>query len=312
MDSPSTICVSPLSSPFSLLPRAHTYALAATLLLPLPRGWLFRAALAAFTTRTALFAVDAAVLLAALQQQPTTLPLDTLLVLQGLALAAAVACWLLLVARRESAARGLVRTWAAVVGVGAMLAFAAVVRLGRRGGVDGGPAAGDECREARMPRDELFGPVEAVPVLGLLGAKTAWFARRVGVPGLLLAALAVLAAMVPQETAPVRVAGDVEEGDVVKERTGPWAHLKWAVALFGWAVRLLVPAMAIFIVVSTEQFLVNMVPSLPSLEPTASVGQWGVWAATGVVLTATFINASKEHAGLSRPAGKGPDEAEIK
>jgi len=296
------ICVAPLSSPFSLLPRAHTYALAATLLLPLPRGWLFRAALAAFATRTALFAVDAAVLLAQLRRDAAApVPLDALVALEALGLAAALACWLLLVARRETAARPLVRAWAAAVGVGGALAFAAVARLGQLVESPGvGP--GGVCQEVLMRRDELFGAVEVVPVLGPMGTRTAWFARRVGVPGLLCASLSMLAALIAQQSTGARVEGDVEEGDVTREKSGPWAHLKWAVSLAGWALTLLLPAMAIFIVVSTEQFLFQMVPTLPSLEHTSSVGQWGVWAATGVVLTATFINASREHAGLEKPS----------
>ena len=303
--SPSTICVAPLSSPFSLLPRAHTYALAAVLLLPLPRGWLFRAALAAFTTRTALFAVDAAVLLAGLRQPSAArepAPLDILIVLEALGLAAMVACWLLLVSKRESAARSLIKAWSVVVGVGCILAFVAVARLGRMG-VHGSGEAELECSEVLMDRGDLFGPAEAVPVLGLMGSKTAWFARRVGIPGLLFGSLAILATSVPQpKSSTDGLPGDIEGGDVSREKSGPWAHLKWAVSLFGWLLRLSLPAMAIFIVVSTEQFLFTMAPTLPSLEHTSSVGQWGVWAATGVVLTATFINASREHAGLTKPA----------
>ena len=129
----SQICIASLSSPFSLLPRAHTYALVAALIIPGAEGWLFRAALAAFTTRTAIFAVDAAVLLSAIRTSPNRpAEADVLVVLDALGLAAVVACWLLLVSTRESAARPLIRLWAAVVGVGCILAFVAVAKLGQQ------------------------------------------------------------------------------------------------------------------------------------------------------------------------------------
>jgi hypothetical protein len=296
----SEICVLPLSSPFSILPRAHTYTLIVALVVPLPQGWLFRAALAAFTTRTAIDAVDAAVLLAQLRDPfagTHPLPLDAIMVLEALSLAVLVASWLLLVAKRETAARPLIRAWAVVVGVGCILAFVAVARLGRLFDASG-PAG---CREILVGRPALFGGEERVSVLGIMGSRIAFITRRVGIPGLIFASLAIIAAALPQrKTAPTT---DLEKDqfDVVMEKGGPWTHLNWALATFNIILQAAVPAMTILVVVSTEQFVFGMESGLPSVEPMTSVGQWGIWAATGVIVLATFVNAVREDAGLSTP-----------
>lgn len=302
------ICVAPLSSPYSLLPRAHTYALVVALLLPLPRGWLFRAALAAFTTRTAVTAIDAAVLLHAVSSNNVAaeaVPLDALVALDVLGLAVVVACWLLLASRSAagSAARPLIRAWAAVVTTGSVLAFVTVARLGRL--ATGGRLAVIDGTVARcghgIPMDsvELFGSAEAISVLGSVGSNVAWLERRVGIPPLVLSALALLAIILPKSASLGARRDDTEENsaEIRKERAGPWSQLEPARVAAGVALMISLPGTAIFIAVSSEQYLHSMV-NLPSAETSSSVGQWGVWAATGVVVAATLVNAVKDSAGL--------------
>lgn len=330
------ICVLPLSSPYSLLPRAHTYALAAVLLLPLPRGWLFRAALAAFTTRTAIFAVDATVLLHTAAQlvsssSPTSndgtpLPLDALVVLELTGLAALVAAWLLLVSRRgtESSARGLVRAWTAVVAAGAAMALAAVAHLGS--------AAVSSAEESDATCDggvwvdgaAVFGDAETVRVLGTVGAKIASFAGRVGVPAAVMAALAVVALTVPREAAEAIAVGtksgptpglfDVERNAFRREygldeiaHTGgsPWKGLEALWKLCGYVLLLALPTVAVFMAVEAELYIAGAGPGgLPVVERMSSPGQWGVWVATGAVVLATVINAVMQKMGLKSGSSK--------
>lgn len=350
------LCVAPLSSPYGLLPRAHTYALVAALILPLPRGWLFRAALAAFTTRCAVFAVDAAVILATLRrQQPQQqqqasgqagggaaapqqpLPLDALASLEMLALATLVATWLLFVSRTasRSSARALVRWWAVAVGVGAVLAFVAVKELGiaaaaaSLGDAPTDAATAGACDHGTwLPAAALFGDAAPVPVLGTVGAKVAWVARRVGVPALLFAALALAAAVRPRPRNFTYWRWDLEGGRQaaaikagVDPSSSPWgveaaeddgvARGKWSVAamLFNMAMVFAVPAVVVLVAVSAEQYYFTMVDlpgGMPAVEKITSVGQWGVWAATAVVVVATSINGAMELMGFKKPFTTSP------
>jgi hypothetical protein len=61
---------------------------------------------------------------------------------------------------------------------------------------------------------------------------------------------------------------------------------------------------AILVTVSAEQYFNGLARGIPSAEPVTSVGQWGVWAATGVVLCATLIN------GFAVMTGMRPEESE--
>jgi hypothetical protein len=53
-----------------------------------------------------------------------------------------------------------------------------------------------------------------------------------------------------------------------------------------------IPALAVVVVHRTETYLVGL--KAPEGEPRSSVGQWGIWAATGVVLLGTAVNAAGE------------------
>ncbi|KAH8655193.1 hypothetical protein BX600DRAFT_515032 [Xylariales sp. PMI_506] len=275
-------CIVPLASPYSFLPRIHTYAVAVALVLPLPKGWIFKAALAAFTTRTAVFAVDAAAHLAGLRRNPgDPAPLDALVASQALALASLVAIWLLMVSSKldQSSARGIIRCWAATVGVGSILAFVAVGKLGQIPVQEGACQQGDS-----LTREEFLGDMVSVPVLGVMGWKVRWFLYRVSLPGIILGALALLCVLRPRpsvrDTRGYTRDKEAKEGRVMRMLR----RLSWVT----------VPALAIFVTVSTEQYLHSLAPQIPSAEEMFSVGQWGVWAATGVVLLATLINWSNE------------------
>jgi hypothetical protein len=285
------ICVTPLSSPYSLLPRAHTYALVTALILPLPRGWLFRAALAAFTTRTAIFAIDAAVILHAVARMGTPItepiPLDAVVVLDVLGLSVIVACWLL----------PLIRVWAGVVTIGSILAFVSVAKLGtlvaaRHQGID---AAHEDCQGIWMDELGVFGAVENGGVLGSMGWKFAWLERRVGIPPLVFSAVALLGISVSGKRRAAAREVDLEQDqpDIMMDKPSTLLSqlhpIKRVLEVLLW---LALPAMAIFVTVSTEQYLLTS--NLPSIEKMSSVGQWGVWAATGAVLVATLINAVRE------------------
>lgn len=318
---PEMLCVEPLSSPYSLLPRLQTYAIATVLLLPLPRGWLFRAALAAFTTRTAIFAIDAAVQLNRLSKpiNPATLsaaPLDVLVVLEMMGLAAAMAVWLLLVSSRggESAARDLVRLWAAVVSVGAILAFVAVAKFGRQTLQDadiGKPYT--TCTGETMYSDWLLGfPLQDVKVLGTTAWKIGFLEVRVGVPGLVMASMALLALVLPRQMAS-RINGsrpaaaelpvDIEQhglSDAPIKEDRSQSPL-WRV--LGTLVALAVPAMVLLMVISAEQYFNTMTHGMPQAEEMSSVGQWGGFAAMGIVAAATLLNAVGKGTGLKQGGG---------
>jgi hypothetical protein len=321
---PDMLCVEPLSSPYSLLPRVQTYTLAAVLLLPLPRGWLFRAALAAFTTRTAIFAIDAAVQLHALSKPigsssatVYSAPLDVLVVSEMMGLAAAMATWLLLVSSRgaESAARSLVRLWAAVVSVGAILAFVAVAKFGRQTLND--PAVGNQfatrCQGEEVYTDWILGlPVQDFKVIGVMGWKIGWLELRVGVPGLVMASLALLALVVPRDLAvqissgksPTPLPVDLEQCGLSDAPIKEDRSVSPLWRMLGWLIAVAVPAIALLMVISAEQYFNTMSHGLPSAEEMTSAGQWGGWAAIGIVAAATLINAVREGTGFRHGGDK--------
>ncbi|KAH8906393.1 hypothetical protein BR93DRAFT_938861 [Coniochaeta sp. PMI_546] len=305
------LCIAPLSSPYSLLPRAHTYVLATALILPLPRGWLFRAALAAFTTRTAIFAIDAAVILHSVSGMtvaiPEPVPLDAVVVLEVLGLAVIVACWLLLASSQasESSARPLIRIWACVVTIGSILAFVSVAKLGTL------VAAGDSltdvpyenCEGIWMNELDIFGAVENVSVLGQMGWKFAWLEHRVGVPSLVFSVVALLGISVSNKrraTAP-RIGMEQDLGGILTDKqSAVQSQLHTIKTAFEVLLWLALPAMAVLLIVSTEQYLLAMTSNVPSVEHMGSVGQWGVWVATAAVLVATLVNAVREKMGFQK------------
>lgn len=285
------LCVAPLSSPYSILPRAHTYALVVALFAPLPRGWLFRAALAAFTTRTAIFAVDAIVLLATLKKGAlSAAPLDVLVVTDELALAGIVAAWLLLRSERgaKSSARGLIQFYAVVVGIGEIVAFVGLKMLGTFRTTD------DQCDSTEMSRLEVLGADQMFGGgIGVVGENIGWFILRVGVPGVVFAAVALMSATVPRPRS-AKTTQDTENGHEYWMQENPFSIYPKAMAAIGYILVIALPTMAVFIAASTEYFMFSMVPDLPTVEKITSVGQWGVWAATGTVLIATAANAVRE------------------
>ena len=319
---PEYICLTPLSSPYGLLPRAHTYALVLALLAPLPQGWLFRAALAAFTTRTAVTAIDGAVLLARLRRphDGEALPLDVLPALEQLALASLVAAWLLVCSARlrQSSARPLVAAWAVFVGIGAILSFVALKLLGRAAltsteeGVEAHSCPGGSVMLAAA--DIIGAPVTLSGGLGLTGDKLSFFLLRVGVSGVFFAALAFLAAWTPRAigqpratTTSVYGADGVFNGELTQ--SGVSSSVARVFSLVGYVLAVAIPAMAIFVAVSAEQWFFRVVDvTIPTVEGMDSVGQWGVWAATGIVLVATLLNASRE--GMGAAGGASPVVAE--
>jgi hypothetical protein len=299
------ICVVPLSSPYSLLPRMNTYALVGVLLILLPEGWLFRAALAALITRTAIAALYSAVLLHAMStglKHRDAAPLDAFVVMETLGLAALCSCWLLLITGRlrQFAVQGLIRVWAAMVAVGAVLAFVSVAKMGQRAANDTLQGMSDCTAGVLTDRSDAFGQLENTSVLGAVGSKLASFERTVGIPSLLFSALAVLAIAVPSSKATDNNARDVElnSQDIIRDSKGPWSNFRSARTLLGLAIALATPVMAIFIMVSAELSLLSM--ELPSVESMASVGQWGCWAASGLVIIGILINAIGEKMGLEK------------
>ena len=291
-----TLCVAPLSSPYSVLPRAHTYALVAALFAPLPKGWLFRASLAAFTTRTAIFAVDAVVLLAALKNGgETAAPLDVLVAAEELALACIVAVWLLVRSQRagESSARGLVRLWAVVVGVGAVVAFVASKTLGAWRGVEG------ECEGVLMDRLIVIGEDQMLGGgIGIVGDKMGVFILRIGVPGVLFATFAFLSVFVepPQRPRNINI---YDDGPEVLASDNPFSIYPKVRSILGHVLVVTLPVLAILVIVAAEHWI--KAAGLPSVEKITSVGQWGVWVATGAVLLATGVNAVRDDMKPSAP-----------
>ncbi|KAB5584936.1 hypothetical protein GE09DRAFT_1068766 [Coniochaeta sp. 2T2.1] len=305
------ICVAPLSSPYSLLLRAHTYALVAALIVPLPRGWLFRAALAAFTTRTAIFAIDAAVILHTVSDMTTStsdpVPVDAVVVLELLGLAVIVACWLLVASSRvsESSARPLIRIWAAAVTIGSILAFVSVAKLGKWATVSAANTESENVHCEGVWRDEqdVFGATGYVSGLGLMGRKFASLVLRVGIPPLVFSVVALFGISVSNKQRMMARRSEVEQGpdEIILDTSGTLrSRLHSVQRALRILLSLALPAMAIFMVVSAETYLLAQSSNIPSEEKMSSVGQWGVWAATGAVLVATLINAVREKMGVQK------------
>lgn len=322
----ASTCIAPLSSPYSLLPRVHTYALVFALFVPLPEGWLFRAALAAFTTRTAIFAVDSFRLLATLRNDPTgPARVDILVAAESLALATLIAVWLLTISRRgaRSAAHGLLRGWAVVVGIGAIVSFVALKELAH-------VKTEKECHEALIIKENVFGEEKRFGAdLGIMGDKIGFFILRVGIVGITFAVLAFVASVLPRPNAqaheelPVAIQHHSlrrwrSKGDAILVKHDEDTATK--IEQFTRGVRLLltvtIPAMAIFVVANAEWYFQRLAPDIPSVEKMSSVGQWGVWAATGVVLVATAVSAMMNKAsgdtGSSFDHATARDDAVIK
>lgn len=331
MSSQQDICVTPLAGPYTLLPRTHVYAMCLALVLPLPRGWLFRAALAGFTTKTAIFAVDAIVHLAHIRKHISSsssssspLPLELVVVLEMLGLACAVAAWLLLVSRTASAsaARSLVKAWCVGVAIAAIIAFVALKETalaGARPFLLADAEAGDGAHACPghavlMPAQAIFGTTDVkIPTLGLVGNRIGEILRIVGIPTLFFAALTLgcITAKGP--------AADLQnQSKVLDLGFGPSSHSnnnspdivqpkpsflsgERLVSLFRKLLTAAVPALVVVMIHRTETYLLRMQPVAPESEPIKSVGQWGSWAATAVVLFATLINAARGSMGYDSP-----------
>ncbi len=191
-----------------------------------------------------------------------------------------------------------------MVAVGCILAFVSVVKVGQMAGNPGYPPAAD-CPGVLMAALDVLGPAEELPTLSHVDSNIAWYVQRAGIPGLVLSSLAFLAAAVPSEkaTTEIWVASDPEQSliHMPKEAAGTWAHLRWAASVFSSVLVLVLPAVAIFTAVSAEQYLLGREPRIPSLENMTSVGQWGGWVATGVVVLAAAMNAVKGRMSQSNP-----------
>jgi len=240
---------------------------------------------------------------------PTTepVPIDAVVLLEMLGLAVIVACWLLLASRRasESSARPLIRSWAAVVAISSTLASVSIAMLGTlvAAGGRGFAMAHEDCEGIWMEELTVFGAVEKVSVLGSTGWKFALLERQVGVPTLIFSALALLG--VSLSTKPHTTAGEVDmeqnAREIREDKPGGLLNGRRLIDRVAQVMLWLVlPAIAIFMMVSTEQYLLTMTPKIPSVEEMSSVGQWDVWAATGAVLVATLINAVMEKLGLRK------------
>jgi len=322
------ICTTPLSSPYAFLPRIHLYLMVLSLIIPLPKGWLFRAALAGFTTKTAIFAVDAIVHLSHLRRGGSddghhALPLELVVTLEMLALACLVAVWLLMVSRTASAsgARFLVKGWCVAVAVATVVAFVGVKEMGAHAGRF---LTGEEgCKGVIMPRESIFGQFEdgKIAGMGVMGTKIADILRFVGIPGLVFAALTIAfisakgpagdlaksAKTIDLESTPTNFHASP---DIIQPKPSILSFAK-LVTIFRSLLMGAVPAMCVIVVQRTEMYLFKMRPDVPESEPMASVGQWGVWAATGVVFLGTLLNAAREGMGYTSSGDVGTEKARL-
>jgi len=305
------LCVLPLSTPYAHLSRAHLYFVSLALFLPLRKGWLFRAAVAAFTTKTSVFAIDAIVHLAHLKRHARdenfAAPLDAIVALEMLSLASIVAAWLLVVSRTASlsAARGLVKFWAVSVSVACVVAFVGVRMLATGEFAtfdlleDGG---GGVCPEGAvlMPVEDVLGPVEDLSI-GTYPARIGRFVvGQVGVTGLLFSALTFCCIGATGPGSKISSASRFKLWDVEQDsspeiaQAQPGSLFRRWYGLVRYTVGMVLIGVFIFVVVTAENYLLDMVPDIPQAEPLTSVGQWGIWAATGVVILGTFVNAVKQ------------------
>ncbi|SPO02066.1 uncharacterized protein DNG_04739 [Cephalotrichum gorgonifer] len=295
----ASLCILPLSSPYSLLPRIHFYATTLALLAPLPKGWLFRAALASFTTRTSTLAIDAAVQLASLRKHDPdrALPIEVVVMMEMLGLACLVGVWLLLVSRTASisAARGLIKGWATAVAIGAIISFVATREFA-------GASPPAECPNGRLiSSSDVFGD-EQVTLLGTgtVGMKMGGILRLVGIPALIFSSLTLISlpakGHLPKSSPPEPTLSSTSP-DITYSNEFSGTVSKAASAV-RWLFICAIPAMAVVMVHRTETYLFGF--EVPEGEHLGSVGQWGVWAATGVVLLGTGVNAARESMGGSR------------
>ncbi|PKS09907.1 hypothetical protein jhhlp_004530 [Lomentospora prolificans] len=294
--------------PYTLSP-IHLYATSSPPP-PLPKAGS-SASLAALTTKTAIFSIDAAVHLAHIRRSnslhPAPLPLELVVTQEMLALACLVAVWLLVVSRTASAsaARGLVKAWCVAVAVGCVVAFVALREVARGNAVFAGP---DACAGGVvMPAEAVLGSEVVVPALGAMGSKVGEILTIVAVPGLVFAALtlAFISAKGPAgdiarraKTIDLESLPTSASPDIIQPNPSVLSSVKLA-SLFRKLLMAAVPAMGVVVVHRTETYLLKMQPAAPESEPITSVGQWGIWAATGVVLLGTFVNAAKEGMGYT-------------
>ena len=320
-DEAASICIAPLSSPYSILQRAHTYTLVLALLLPLPKGWFFRAALATFTTRTAVAVIDIIVLYTHLYRHQSSssssssspgdsasngsaAPLDVLVVAEYLALATLVAVFLLSVSRRgaETAARGILRAWAIAVGIGAVIGFLALLSLARI-------KTEGECTQTLLSYNDIYGEKTSYGAnLGKLGTKIGFFILRIGIPAVLFAAMTFVASLSPtlvpstssrNSSSSSSPSSSHRHNDVQglesQSSNGNGRSYDQQPGKIRRFLRLLltlaIPAMSIFVVANAEWYFHRLAPQVPSVESVTSVGQWGIWAATGVVALAALVGA---------------------
>jgi hypothetical protein len=203
-----------------------------------------------------------------------------------------MAIWLLVVSRRgsETRARGLVRCWAVAVVIGLIIGALSLGEVFSRD-MDESPV----CGGAEMQTGDLFD-------LEGTGGKVEEFRDRMNGTSIVLAVGGLLAAMLPRPNLRMRAAkGDVEASptpEVVGSPSGPSSAGGRILSAIRYLLVIAVPALAVFVCYSTETFVLRS--GLPSAEGMESVGQWGVWAATGVVVFATAVNAAKEGMGMGK------------
>ncbi|CAI4219405.1 unnamed protein product [Parascedosporium putredinis] len=244
-------------------------------------------------------------------------------VLEMLGLACAVAAWLLLVSRTASAsaARSLVKAWCVGVAIAAVIAFVALKETALAGARPFLLADADSDAHAcpghavLMPAQAIFGTTDVkIPTLGLVGNRIGEILRIVGIPTLFFAALTLgcITAKGP--------AADLQsQSKVLDLGFGPSSHSnnnsspdiiqpkssflsgERLVSLFRKLLTAAVPALVVVMIHRTETYLLRMQPVAPESEPIKSVGQWGSWAATAVVLFATLVNAARGSMGYDSP-----------
>jgi hypothetical protein len=294
----SFICIEPLSSTYSTLPRLNTLVLLLFLLLAPSASWATSGALAALMVRTAIMALHAITLLTVLPPSKDFETKDPLVILPAFDLDI-IGTWFILSAvgtanplllgwaraLRESKARLLVKIWGCLVVVGSVCAFVAMRRSANGGVVYNS----DHFRESELARSRCSNSnksrlrtTDAVVfdterIFGRLRRETLIW--KFDTAALVLMSLAVFTSLW-----------------TAKAGTTYSALRVWLGRSFMASAAVVLPA----IIILHELFLLKSNPgvaAIPMAEGLKAFDQWSCWAATSLVIVATVLNWVVEQKG---------------
>ena len=285
------LCAFPLSGHYALLQRIHFYLVFLFAVRATSSSWLVGGAFAAAMSVAAVAAVHALILLiSSSNASPPILDLDVAgtwsLLAPSALLVPSFLSWT--PALRGSGARSLIRLWGAFITLGTACTFAALVRsYPSFPNAPPCPTASSPIRDAHAlyatPHTDVFG-LRFTPVL-VLGIIALAFLALVTLPACLFD---VPAAHPP----PRRSLGALSLLPDPTDIARPVAlRFRWIGNLRTLGAFLSVPLAAISV-----GFTEKWIAYLPGGESPRTIGQWAVWAATGLVVIAGVLKGGPDPA----------------